>query len=227
MTNEQRTNRFWYFPPMMLLLSDPVIAEVPVRECGEDLIDVRQSPDLMLDYRKQDTTGSWARLRAGVVGRLIQAQRLLPVGRRLLVIEGYRPLTLQRHYFDSHYAAIAREHPEWSNLRLHSETSKHVAPPQVAPHPSGAAVDITLADTTGNEVDMGTAVNATPTQSANGCFTAASNITETARTNRDILDDALSAAGLINYPPEWWHYSYGDPYWAASTGAPHALYAPR
>jgi hypothetical protein len=27
--------------------------------------------------------------------------------------------------------------------------------------------------------------------------------------------------------PEWWHWSYGDRYWAVVTGAPAALYAPR
>jgi len=30
----------------------------------------------------------------------------------------------------------------------------------------------------------------------------------------------------VNYPTEWWHWSYGDRYWAFVTGAPHALYGP-
>jgi D-alanyl-D-alanine dipeptidase len=36
----------------------------------------------------------------------------------------------------------------------------------------------------------------------------------------------LSAQGLVNYPTEWWHWSYGDRYWALVTGAPHAPYGP-
>ncbi len=27
-------------------------------------------------------------------------------------------------------------------------------------------------------------------------------------------------------PTEWWHWSYGDRYWALVTGAPAALYGP-
>lgn len=48
----------------------------------------------------------------------------------------------------------------------------------------------------------------------------------TARANRDVLGDALSAAGLVNYPTEWWHWSFGDRYWALGTGAPSAHYGP-
>jgi D-alanyl-D-alanine dipeptidase len=40
------------------------------------------------------------------------------------------------------------------------------------------------------------------------------------------LAAALSAAGFVNYPTEWWHWSYGDRYWAMVTGEPAALYAP-
>jgi D-alanyl-D-alanine dipeptidase len=36
----------------------------------------------------------------------------------------------------------------------------------------------------------------------------------------------LSAQGLVNYPTEWWHWSYGDRYWALLTGAAHATYGP-
>ena len=35
---------------------------------------------------------------------------------------------------------------------------------------------------------------------------------------------ALTSAGLVNYPTEWWHWSYGDRYWAHVTGSPHALF---
>ena len=42
-----------------------------------------------------------------------------------------------------------------------------------------------------------------------------------------MLGAALTAAGLVNYPTEWWHWSYGDRYWALMTGAPAALYGPR
>lgn len=95
----------------------------------------------------------------------------------------------------------------------------------MAPHPAGAAVDLTLwADDA--ELDLGTPVNSTPALSAGACFTAAANIADGARHWRNTLGEALSAVGLINYPPGWWHWSYGDRYWAAVTKAPSALYGP-
>ncbi|NUT29743.1 MAG: dipeptidase, partial [Streptomyces sp.] len=30
----------------------------------------------------------------------------------------------------------------------------------------------------------------------------------------------------INYGTEWWHWSYGDRYWALQTRQPAALYGP-
>jgi hypothetical protein len=37
----------------------------------------------------------------------------------------------------------------------------------------------------------------------------------------------LAAAGLVNYPTEWWHWSFGDRYWAMATGSEAALYGPK
>ncbi|MFD5872050.1 M15 family metallopeptidase [Streptomyces sp. NPDC060322] len=45
-----------------------------------------------------------------------------------------------------------------------------------------------------------------------------------ARTNRKLLGDVLTATGLVNYPTEWWHWSFGDRYWALITGVTSALY---
>lgn len=39
-----------------------------------------------------------------------------------------------------------------------------------------------------------------------------------------LLVPALSAAGLVNDPDRWWHWSYGDRFWAFVTRAPHARY---
>lgn len=128
----------------VLLLSDPRVRAVPVQECGEELVDLRDLPELVVDARKQDAAGAWSRLRVGLVERLLHAQRALPPDVRLLIIEGHRPAALQQHYYDRHRADLARAHPDWSPGRLDTEASKHISPPAVAPHPCGAAVDLTL-----------------------------------------------------------------------------------
>lgn len=101
-----------------------------------------------------------------------------------------------------------------------------MSPPESAPHSAGAAVDVTLIDHQGRELDMGTRVNASPEESEGACYTDAPNLSARARTNRATLGDALSTAGLINYGTEWWHWSFGDRYWALQTQQPAALYGP-
>ena len=66
-------------------------------------------------------------------------------------------------------------------------------------------------------------MNASPEQSDGACYTQAAHITDEARANRGLLGGVLTASGLVNYPTEWWHWSYGDRYWALATGAPAAL----
>jgi D-alanyl-D-alanine dipeptidase len=36
----------------------------------------------------------------------------------------------------------------------------------------------------------------------------------------------LSPHGLVNYPTEWWHWSFGDRYWALLSETGAALYGP-
>ncbi|MGW3264181.1 M15 family metallopeptidase [Streptomyces sp. NPDC001056] len=211
----------------IILMSDAKVAAVPVRECGERLVDVRRGGRLPVDGRKADGDGAFAHLREGVLERLLKAQETLPEGLRLLFVEGYRPPALQRRYFDGYGAGLRAAHPDWPAERIRSAASRYVSPPEIAPHSAGAAVDLTLVDADGRELDMGTPLNADPEVSAGACYTGATGIGTEARANRQILGTALGNAGLVNYPTEWWHWSYGDRYWALATGAPAALYGPR
>jgi D-alanyl-D-alanine dipeptidase len=94
----------------------------------------------------------------------------------------------------------------------------YCSPAESAPHRTGAAADLTLCDANGAELPMGGAGPADPTGDAPPDAAA--------RANRRILSDAVSAAGLINLPTAWWHWSFGDAYWAVVTGAPAARYGP-
>jgi D-alanyl-D-alanine dipeptidase len=186
----------------IILMSDPRVAAVPVAECGEPLVDV--SGALLVDDRKhKDSHGAEVHLRQGVLDRLLRAQTLLPEGLRLLFVEGYRPPALQRSYFEEYADELRAGHPQWPGDRIRSAASHYVSPPEIAPHTAGAAVDLTLADTDGRELDLGTPMNASPEQSDGACYTAAPGITDEARANRAVLGGALSAAGLVNYPTEW------------------------
>ncbi|AVH60794.1 MULTISPECIES: M15 family metallopeptidase [Streptomyces] len=211
----------------IVLMSDPKVTAIPVMECGERLVDVRRGGSLLVDARKQDPADAFAYLRDGVLDRLLKAQAMLPRGLRLLFVEGYRPPSLQRAYFEEYANQLRVSHPEWLDEQIHSAASRYVSPPDIAPHSAGAAVDLTLADTSGRELDLGTRMNADPEESEGACYTDALNISEEARANRKLLGSVLTAAGLVNYPTEWWHWSFGDRYWALVTGEAAALYGPK
>lgn len=210
----------------IILMADPRVAAVPVRENGERLADLRRVSGLLVDERKQDGTGAFALLREGVLTRLLEAQAELPDGMRLLIVEGYRPPLLQRRYFEEYADELRAANPGWSDDQVHMAASRYVSPPHIAPHSAGAAVDLTLADAHGRELDLGTQMNASPEESGGACYTDFPDIAEQARRHREILRSALTAAGLVNYPTEWWHWSYGDRYWALATGIGAALYGP-
>ncbi|MEU8321642.1 M15 family metallopeptidase [Nonomuraea sp. NPDC048881] len=214
----------WQLDTDVVLISDPRVSAVPVRECGEPLADVRGR--LRVDTRLADADGAYAHLRAGLLDRLERAESSLPDGFHLLIVEGYRPIATQRRIFEGYREELLTTYPDMSPDESFIAASRYVSPVEVAPHTAGAAVDLTLCAPDGTEYDMGTQVNDNPEESGGACYTAATGIPAQARAHREILAAALEPVGLVNYPTEWWHWSYGDRYWAMSTGAPAALYGP-
>ena len=199
----------------ILLLSDPRVSAVPVLDDGEPLVRLFAA-----------LSPTQALVRRELAERLMAADLALPAGIRLRVVEGYRSVPDQQAIIAAYSAEICAERPGLSPEELATLTSRFVAPLEVAPHVAGAAVDLTLVDATGEELDLGTPIDATPEQSDGRCYFAADGIGADARAHRDLLARVLTSVGLVNYPTEWWHWSYGDRYWALVTCAPHALYGP-
>jgi zinc D-Ala-D-Ala dipeptidase len=75
-------------------------------------------------------------------------------------------------------------------------------PNRGSPHSRGAAVDVTLVDKAGNDLDMGTAFDAFTPLSHHGSTVVPAR----AQQNRFVLLGLMSAAGWDFYRNEWWHY---------------------
>jgi D-alanyl-D-alanine dipeptidase len=77
-------------------------------------------------------------------------------------------------------------------------------------HSRGSTVDLTLVEiATGKEVDMGSGFDFFGEISNHGTTL----ITKEQEQNRNILRDAMVAAGFKIYPEEWWHYTLeNEPY---------------
>src|SRR5262245_21359332 len=200
---------------MTILMSDVRVRAVPVLECGEPLVRL-----------PEELSPTVALVRASLAERLLAADATLPLGIRLRVVEGHRPPAAQRAIIAAYVEQVRAAYPDADAAEVDRLTSRFVAPLDVAPHVAGAAVDLTLVDVCGDELDLGTPVDATPEQSDGRCWFAAAGIGADARAHRELLGTVLRAQGLVNYPTEWWHWSYGDRYWALVTGATHATYGP-
>jgi zinc D-Ala-D-Ala dipeptidase len=103
-------------------MSEPKIAALPVRECGEPLVDIESSAPLRV-------VDGPALLRFGLVERLVVAQSLLPRDVRLLITLGHRG----------------------SGSPDSSATAGQFGPSQLSgddPHATGGAVDVTLSGAT-------------------------------------------------------------------------------
>ena len=189
-----------------ILLSDPLVHAIRVRDNGDPLVPLPFAPGVLV--------------RSGLAERLVRARSVLPSGVDLRVIEGHRSVADQRAIIDGYSRELRVLHPDADEVELTRLYSRFVAPVAVAPHVAGAAVDLTLVDDAGEELWMGTPVDATPEQSGGACWFDA-DVDRTARRNRSVLARVLTGAGLVNYPTEWWHWSYGDRYWALMSGADH------
>ncbi|MEJ7833488.1 MAG: M15 family metallopeptidase [Nocardioides sp.] len=208
----------------LVLMSDDAVASVPVVECGESLVD--SAGRVPFDGREDDGSGAARNLRQTVLDRLADAAAYLPADLRLVLNEGYRPPSLQCEYFEGYAARLRRDHPCAEDGEIRRLASRFVSPPEIAPHGTGAAVDVLLTAPDGAELDLGCPIDTSPEDSGGRCYTDHPDVQGEARRLRRELVGAMSRAGLVNYPTEWWHWSYGDRYWALVAGEPHALFGP-
>ena len=125
-------------------------------------------------------------LRKSVAERLARVQRKLrEKGLGLKIWDGYRPLSVQKKMW-----AIVPD-------------SRYVANPKHGSrHNRGAAVDVTLVDSTGMELHMPTGFDDFSPKAHRDWMGDDS----LAIHNRRILEDAMTSEGFIPLSTEWWHF---------------------
>jgi len=200
-----------------VVINDAQVVRVPIHEVDEPLVGV---PVTCRNHPRVRNDGpSKFQVRADVARRLVLADAALGSA-SLVVVEGHRSTAVQERFWNHWYAEVAFAHPGWNTEQIGAETARFVAPPDGhPPHSTGGAVDVILVDASGAEIDMGSALNDPGSKMG-----MAAVVGQEARRWRDCLSEAMSVAGFVNYPHEWWHFSYGDQYWAWRTYAPAALY---
>jgi D-alanyl-D-alanine dipeptidase len=219
--------------PNITLISDPKVLAIPIYDNQDTWIDLTKQNAIVYGPSPEvPNNKDYTYLRKTVYEKLIEAQSKLPKGLRFCLYEGYRSLALQKMIFEKQFSNVKKRHPDWSPKQLFIETTKLVSPVinpdkshNIPPHSTGSAIDVYLINDEGKPVDMGIHPKDWM-QDVDGVLSlsASDHISAVAKKNRQIMNDVLSAVGFVNYPTEYWHWSYGDRYWAYVAGNHQAMY---
>ena len=104
------------------------------------------------------------------------------------------------------YDAFRPAEAQWK-LWEHTPDPEFLADPRRgSPHSRGVAVDLSLVDAKGTQLEMGTDFDAFTPLSHHGAL----DIPRAAQHNRALLLGIMTAAGWHFYENEWWHYQLAD-----------------
>ena len=177
------------------------INRIPVLECGEPLV-----------------LFSGFLVRKRVAERLEKTGRYLPDGYEIILVSGWRSAGEQAALRRDFCKQLKRKHPGMASAVLAQQLRKWCA--ESGGHQTGGAVDVLLMYQ-GKIADCGTSyLSASPVAGT----AESSRLSPEAAANRRILFRAMTCAGFVNYPAEYWHYSFGDRLYAAYRGDKYAFY---
>ena len=166
------------------------------RRASEPLVDLRDIvPEVVVDIRYAQPRNfthqvlypaNRCLLRATVARQLSLVQSDLALqGLRLKVWDCYRPLSIQRKLWE-----------------LVPDPRYVADPKQGSRHNRGAAVDATLVDPAGRELEMPTDFDDFSPKAHRDAVTA----TPVALRNRELLETVMTGHGFAGLKTEWWHF---------------------
>lgn len=185
---------------ILLVTINTVSAQTKPQLVQHQLVDVQKiHPHIMIDLRYATTNNFMKKavypsarclLQKPVAERLARVQaRLEKDGLGLKIFDAYRPLSAQ-----------------WELWNIVPNPTFVADPRKGSKHNRGAAVDVTLVDSLGNELEM-------PTQYDEFVRAARSTYDKLPKhilANRATLHNAMKAEGFIPNPSEWWHFDDKD-----------------
>lgn len=200
---------------ILIILSLPLIAATTLdqrlKEAG--LVNVREldktiQVKLMYsttdNFLKEDVYGelSEAYLYPEPAALLVKAQKILnqkKPGYSLLIYDAARPRAVQ--------------YKMWQIVKGTSQQPYVANPAGGSIHNFGAAVDLTIVDSNGVALDMGTPYDffgdlAQPRYEEK--FLKEGKLSTQQIANRKLLRDVMTGAGFISLASEWWHFSAGS-----------------
>ncbi|MCV9933235.1 M15 family metallopeptidase [Flavobacterium sp. LS1R47] len=169
---------------------DQVIADttfVNLKDYSNDFVyDMKYATeDNFLKAKVYDCAECFLRLKT--VKALVEANKsFMKKGYKIKLFDCYRPLFIQKRM--------------WEIV----SNPKYVADPKKGSiHNRGGAVDITLVDRNGKELDMGTSFDFFGKEASHNYM----NLSDTIKANRQLLKKIMIKNNFNSFDSEWWHYN--------------------
>ena len=160
---------------------------VNLRDYSQDFVyDMKYATsDNFLKAKVYDCAECYLRLKT--VTALVDAnKKFLKKGYRIKIFDCYRPLDIQKKMW-----AIVSDPQYVAN------------PAKGSIHNRGGAVDITLVNLQGAELEMGTSFDFFGKEAAHNY----KNLSKKVKRNRNLLKSVMKSSGFNPFDSEWWHYN--------------------
>jgi len=204
--------------------------KIPILECGEPLVEVplifpRECPHPYVALGAPYGNRSPFYLRQGVIERLKYAQtklEQLQTSWQIKIFDAFRPIPVQQFMVQYTFEQEAQAQKVDPQTLSEAEREALMArvyqfwaapnpdPATPPPHSTGGALDVTLLDESGKEIDMGSPIDEISDRSYPDYFAA---IDPKVHHHRQILKQIMTDSGFRQHLNEWWHFCYGDQMW--------------
>jgi D-alanyl-D-alanine dipeptidase len=170
--------------------NSPIISDttfVNLKDYSQDFVyDMKYATtDNFLKAKLYDCAECFLRLKT--VNALVEAnKKFIKKGYKIKIFDCYRPLDIQKKM--------------WKIV----PNPEYVAnPAKGSIHNRGGAVDITLVDSNGKELEMGTSFDYFGIEASHKYL----NVSEEVKANRELLKRIMNKNGFNSFDSEWWHYN--------------------
>ncbi len=197
-----------------------IVNKVHIKDNNERLIDLKTDGTFFFGDELQKREAVY--LRETVYKKLCKARNYLPENYCFKIYSAFRSQQEQQMLWDEKYKQMKSKYPDLPEEQLIFRVKSVCADPRFGfgGHQTGGAVDISLCNPDGIDYPMGTKWAEVNKKTK----TKSKFLSDEEHKNRFILVNVMKKVGFVNYPPEWWHYCYGDRMWAAYTCKNSCIY---
>lgn len=223
------------------LIQDARVKQIPIAETDEKLVDINEEnhplvqmlPMPSFPFASPEMNAGFqcsSLVRKSLFERLValaeNVNKFRP-GTIVKIFEGLRTCEIQKALLEALIITGGATSPTMPRDEIRKLAEKYVPVTDSVPvHSTGGCVALRLFDKNSETfLDMGKFGYVWFEKLENNeANTFSANLTPEQKANRGLLLTCAGMAGLVNYPYEWWHFSFGDRYFCYYTNNPKAIY---